>query len=240
MAIPLIAAGLAAAGSVAGALLSKNKAKAQTGSMNALSPEQTRIMQMIQNATMVNSPSLWQDMAQRATGPLQTAYNIDPRVTQQYYQDTIYNPGLAQFTGVTMPKINETMSKNFWSTARQKAQQGATQDFFNNMSQQRSNLYYQDELAKRQALENAYGRKMASQTGLNNVFLAPLGVKATDNYAMQGSNSNVLGGIASGLQLGGTVGDMVGKYGGQLFQNKPMDVATKATPEDQRLSTYGM
>ena len=87
------------------------------------------------------------------------AYDINEQATEDYYQKSIKDPSVREFRETTAPLLNEQFSgPSFWSSGRAKAIGDATEDLTNNLSSARSNLYYKDELARRDALEKAAER----------------------------------------------------------------------------------
>lgn len=86
--------------------------------------------------------------------------NVNPWATQQYFQNSIYNPALQQLQTQTLPSIRESMGNNYWSTARRQGEQSAQQAFANQMSNQLAGLQYQDEQARRQIADVTQARNL--------------------------------------------------------------------------------
>lgn len=84
------------------------------------------------------------------------AYEINPEATEQYYQKYIRDPALRNYKETTAPLLAESFSgPGYWSSGRANATQQSITDLSSQLDAQRAELYYKDELARRQALENA-------------------------------------------------------------------------------------
>ncbi|MCL2025638.1 MAG: hypothetical protein FWG92_02405 [Leptospirales bacterium] len=112
---------------------------------------------------------------------------IDEATTRNYFQNSMYAPAQHQFQTQTMPQINETMGGNFWSSARQNAQQNAIQDFDRNMNSTLHDLLYQDKQKEYDLNEAAYNRALQG-FGLVNQFLGldPYTTHVTNDPGKQG------------------------------------------------------
>lgn len=107
----------------------------------------------------------------------QPAYDTSPEATKQYFENTIKPAYQKQFFGdATNPGTLALLEQqfagpNYWSSNRANQVSNAIQNYGTTLSSKESELLYQDELARRQALENAMGRvstgvtqDLASQT----------------------------------------------------------------------------
>jgi hypothetical protein len=104
---------------------------------------------------------------------------INPETTRQFYQSNIYEPSMRTWREDTLPSIRESMGGNFWSTARQSAEQSAATDLQGQLSQAYGQLQYQDEQARRDLAESALSRVLnAYQT-----MMSPLGSQPQSQIA---------------------------------------------------------
>ena len=93
------------------------------------------------------------------------SYQITPEATEQFYQEAIRAPMMREWGEVVEPMIREAYAgPGYWGSARAEAQTRGAQDLATQLGAQRAGLYYQDELARRQALESAAARE-ATQAG---------------------------------------------------------------------------
>lgn len=99
----------------------------------------------------------------------ESAYEITPEITEQYYQDVIYNPAMTEYENVTRPGMLESLG-SLHSGSRANLERTSRQDLAQNLSSQRANLYYQDELARRQAAENAANRQISGLSAGNQMY----------------------------------------------------------------------
>lgn len=87
------------------------------------------------------------------------AYDISPETTEQYYQDVIRAPAMQEYEQIVAPQIKEAfVGPGYWGSARAEAQQAGAERLATSLSAQRANLYYADEMAKREAAESAAAR----------------------------------------------------------------------------------
>jgi hypothetical protein len=91
------------------------------------------------------------------------AYEITPETTEQYYQDVIYEPAMTEYERTTRPGMLESLGSLHGST-RANLERTSRQDLAQQLRGERSSLYYQDEQARRQALENAAQRQLGGIT----------------------------------------------------------------------------
>jgi hypothetical protein len=137
------------------------------------------------------------------------AYEVNPEATEQFYQSNIYDPAVREYENVTRPGFLESLG-SLHSSSRANLERTSRQDLANNLSQQRGNLFYQDEQARRQAAAmgkqlqaGALGQGLAyqqaqlaqSQIPIQNL-LAALGVSGVENIVTQPS---VVGGIIGNI-----------------------------------------
>jgi len=120
------------------------------------------------------------------SGDKTPAYTINPETTEQYFQNTIANPATYQYENVTRPAWMEKMG-TLHSGARMNMERQGYEDLGRNLSEQRSNLYYQDELSRRKSLEDAANRDlMMKNLGLE------FGQKQWDTQSNQWKEGNLL------------------------------------------------
>lgn len=91
---------------------------------------------------------------------IQDSSQVNPWATNQFFQNSVYNPALQQLNSQTLPGIRESMGRNYWSTARRQGEQNAQQAFANQMSNQLGALQYQDEQARRQIADTTQARNI--------------------------------------------------------------------------------
>lgn len=90
----------------------------------------------------------------------QTAFDINPEITEQYYQDVIRTPMTKEWQETVEPMVREAYAgPGYYSSARGDAQVKSAEDLATQLSSQRAQLYYADEIARRQALESAKARE---------------------------------------------------------------------------------
>jgi hypothetical protein len=107
----------------------------------------------------------------------QPAYNIDPSISANYFQNAIL-PGMRQqFANITLPGAEQSFAgPGYWGSARAQAEANAAANFGTAMTGMQANITYADELARRQALENAANRMAGAAP-----FAANFGMGATAN-----------------------------------------------------------
>jgi len=132
------------------------------------SPELSALLQSPELSQLGDNPygdqmgSALQTLLAGNAGP---AYNINSEATEQYYQDVIRNPAMAQYEDTRSDWLSKT--SNIHGSHRDTQERESREDLLRYLGGQRSNLYYQDEMARRQSLENAANRNLASrQAGL--------------------------------------------------------------------------
>lgn len=87
------------------------------------------------------------------------AYDVNTEATRNYWENTLAPIQRQTFQEETLPMLRESFAgPGYWSSRRADAESDAIQNFGRDMAAQESNLYYQDELARRQALESAANR----------------------------------------------------------------------------------
>ena len=89
----------------------------------------------------------------------QAAYEISPETTEQYYQENIYDPAMHEYENVTRPGFLESLG-TLHSGARANLEQSSRENLARQLRGERSQLYYADEQARRQAQEAAAQRQM--------------------------------------------------------------------------------
>lgn len=89
-----------------------------------------------------------------------SAYEINSNTTEQYYKDVIEAPTIKKWQEIVEPQIRESFSgPGYWGSARANAQLDSSEDLATNLATARANLYYQDELSRREAAEKAAQRE---------------------------------------------------------------------------------
>lgn len=101
--------------------------------------------------------STWQNALSRAGTP---TFTPNTEMSEQYYQDFIKTPYMKEFAEVYEPGIRELyVGPNFHSSARVEAQREGYENLATTLGAKRAELFYQDELARREALESAAMRE---------------------------------------------------------------------------------
>lgn len=122
------------------------------------------------------------------------AYQVDPQVSKSYFENTIKPIYTKTFNETTLPQLNSSFAgPGFWSDARAKAMEKGISDFGLGLSAQESNLAYQDELARRQSLTEAFNRipgAVSTATAIGTNASEQLGKSAEYSRAM--SNEKVM------------------------------------------------
>lgn len=91
------------------------------------------------------------------------AYNITPETTEEFYQQAVRNPALREFEQITKPAITESFAgPGYWGSARAQEESRASENLASELSARRATLGYEDEHARRAALESAAGRQAAT------------------------------------------------------------------------------
>lgn len=89
------------------------------------------------------------------------AYDINEEATRNYYENSVRAPMLREYRDTTAPLLAESFSgPSFWSSGRANATQKSIEDLSNKLNESWYNLAYQDELARRNALESASNRQV--------------------------------------------------------------------------------
>jgi hypothetical protein len=89
------------------------------------------------------------------------AYDINEDATRKYYENYVRAPMMREYQETTAPLLAESFSgPSYWSSGRADATQKSISDLTNKLNESWYNLAYQDELARRQALESAAGRQV--------------------------------------------------------------------------------
>jgi len=105
-------------------------------------------------------PSIAEQIAQARVRLGQPAYEVTPETTEQYYQQAIRAPMMKEWREIAEPAIREAYAgPGYWGSARAEAQAKGAETLATELGSKRAELYYQDELARRQALESAAGRE---------------------------------------------------------------------------------
>ena len=88
------------------------------------------------------------------------AYEINPDVTANYFEESIRPLAMREFRETTMPQIKESFAgPGYWGTPRMEAESRAGEHLAENLAAAKANLVYQDEQARRASLEQAATRQ---------------------------------------------------------------------------------
>lgn len=163
-----------------------SSSKSKTTRLPAWSPEQRRVMSTLAEAIQrglqepvpaypgrlyiprtaeeevyfQRVPALVQELAEARARLGQPAYTVTPETTEQFYQQAIRAPALREWQEVVEPAIREAYTgPGYWGSARAEAQRKAAEDLATTLAARRAELAYQEELARRQALEAAAARE---------------------------------------------------------------------------------
>jgi len=105
-------------------------------------------------------PGIAEQIAQARTRLGQPAYEVTPETTEQYYQQAIKAPMMKEWREIAEPAIREAYTgPGYWGSARAEAQARGAETLATELGSKRAELSYQDEMARRQALESAAGRE---------------------------------------------------------------------------------
>jgi len=112
----------------------------------------------------------WQEMLGRsekygeaAGGGFMDILNRSPEDINAYFQSSVYNPLMEQFTEETIPGISRKYAPSgFYSSQRVQGEQKATEDLADTLANARSNMAYE-------ALQAQLNRKLQAATGLGSL-----------------------------------------------------------------------
>jgi len=90
----------------------------------------------------------------------QPSTNINQQTTEDFYRQSIEQPALRQYENEVRPAWMEKVS-NIHSSARDNMEQQGYEDLYSGLQQQRGNLMYQDEQARRGLQESAMQRQLS-------------------------------------------------------------------------------
>lgn len=127
-----------------------------------------------------------QDVINRLiSGRPTTTINAD--MTRDYFRNAIQAPAERQLNERILPGIRQGMARNYWSTARQGAENQAVSDYGSQMNAALADLLYKDEQARRQLAEAAANRSLQTlgQFDPSQILTQLLGVKGKENIATQ-------------------------------------------------------
>lgn len=86
-------------------------------------------------------------------------YEIGPEWAENYYEKGIRDPALREYEEVVLPQLRESYAgPGYWGSARARAETSAAGDLASELSARKSKLLYDEELARRSAIESAYSR----------------------------------------------------------------------------------
>lgn len=109
------------------------------------------------------------------------AYQIDPATSRAYYDEAVYRPAMQEF-GDTLRGLDARYGARFGKSGAQlEAAHRAAERFGTNLAGIRGDLAYRDEMARRQAAENAMGRigtGVQAGLGMSGDMRANLGMMA--------------------------------------------------------------
>jgi hypothetical protein len=86
--------------------------------------------------------------------------SYSPEVTQNYYNESIRNPALREWSEITKPAISEQYAgPGYWGSARANAVTKGAGDLATNLAAERAKLAYDEQTSKRTAQEAALNRQ---------------------------------------------------------------------------------
>jgi hypothetical protein len=104
------------------------------------------------------------------------AYQIDPSITERYFNESIRPIMMREFEDVVKPAVAEQFSgTGYWGSERARKMVDATERFSENLAATKSQLVYADEMARRQSLESAAGRQAAAAGPAYEAMLSDVG-----------------------------------------------------------------
>lgn len=123
----------------------------------ALTPEEQQYADMLKS-TMANLPEAWK----RAMNPDYVPYDISPAAAENFYEYSIKRPALKTYKEDILPQIDTKFRNQFWGTERMKAENKAGTDLAAKLASTHADLMYKEELARRQALQDALTRAIGA------------------------------------------------------------------------------
>jgi hypothetical protein len=119
------------------------------------------------------------------------AYEINPEISANYFEQSI-RPGMTrEFRDVIIPGVKEAYAgPGYWGSARADAQANATEKFAENLMATKSGITYQDELMRRQSLENAANRQAGTALPAYEAMMSDVGTAGS--YARMIKEQEVL------------------------------------------------
>jgi len=104
-------------------------------------------------------PGLANELAAARVRMGQPAYEVTPEATERYYQESIKKPAMYEWETFTEPSIREAyVGPGYWGSARAQGIGQGAERLATTLGAQRADLYYKDEMARREAAEAAAGR----------------------------------------------------------------------------------
>lgn len=136
--------------------------------------------------------------------------NINKDATEDYIRTNIERPMRTNLEERIMPGISEKMGQNFWSTARQGAQQRALTDNENQISTEAGKIRYNDELERRKLMESAAGRSLDAlgTLGPESKLLQLLQVRPFENVTTQSYKPGFMDYASAAGKLASNVGSL--------------------------------
>lgn len=151
MAQPVLASAAAAAPSVISALQPGQKGTPTY--MPTMTPEQYALFNQMTGVGTSLSPLQGNTLEYMMQGGTANDYNTNALNT--YYQNSIRNPAMQQLYAETLPGIGNKLASQYFSSNRVQAQNKAELGTRTQLQQQYGELNLQNELAKKQAQEEA-------------------------------------------------------------------------------------
>jgi hypothetical protein len=113
-----------------------------------------------ESAYLKRAPQLADEIAAMRARLGDVAYEINPETTEQYYQKSVKAPAMQEWEEIVEPGIREQFAgPGYWGSARAQAQQQGSEHLATELGSKRAELYYADEMARRQAETDAANRE---------------------------------------------------------------------------------
>jgi len=141
-----------------------------TDIVRQLPPDTEQIRTGLESAANIPAETgerLWQEY-RAATGDLRrferVPYDYSRDAAEEFYRQTVEAPLMRAFKQDILPKIRAAYAgPTFWSSFRARAEQQAAEDLMSKLAQERARILWEDELARRSALERALSRGLQAE-----------------------------------------------------------------------------
>ncbi len=208
MAAPVAAAALSAAPSIMSAM--QTQAQGTPMYMPTMTPAQyAQLNQMLKTGTQL-SPLQKNTLQSMMQGGTAADYGTD--ALESYYQNTLRNPAMQELYSETLPSVGNRLASKYWSSIRPQEQNKAELATRTQLQKTYGELQMQNELQKRQAMEESRTTGMGL---LGQMQAQTLAAKPFDIIMQPGKQSGLLSQLF-GMGKGSVTGEAT-KPIGQFF-----------------------